>query len=178
MPNTFNNHLRQVFLLGLIIMLGIMLITQLYLLLPGLLGGVTLFILSRKWYYSLTIKKKWSKGLTALLFMIASLIVIAIPVYFSIRLISPKISSLVNSQQEVVKGLEIFSNKIERYTHQQLFSASNAQSIARKVSSYIPSFLNSTATLLTNLVMMFFILYYLLYSGKEIEKYLDQIIPL
>ncbi|MCW3089213.1 MAG: hypothetical protein JWP81_282 [Ferruginibacter sp.] len=178
MPITFNNHLRQVILLGLIITLGIMLVTQLYIFLPGLLGGVTLFILTRKWYYTLTIKKKWRKGLTALMFILTSLIVIAIPVYFSVILISPKISSLVNNQQQVVRGLEVFSKKLQPYTGQELFTASNAQSIARKVSAYIPSFLNSTATVLTNLIMMFFLLYYLLYSGKQIEKYLDHIIPL
>lgn len=178
MPNTFNNYLRQVILLGLVILLGGMLISQLYIFLPGLLGGVTLYILTRKWYNTLTIKKKWSKGLTALLFIIVSLIAIAIPVYFSVLLISPKINSLINNQQEVVKGLEVFSKKIERYTHQPLFTAANAQSIARNITSYIPSFLNSTANILTNLIMMFFLLYYLLTSGREIEKYLDHIIPL
>ena len=178
MPNTFNNYLRQVILLGLIILLGIMLVTQLYIFLPGLLGGVTLYILTRKWYNALTIKKKWSKGLTALLFIIASLVVIAIPVYFSIRLISPKINSLINNQQEVIKGLEIFSRKIEAYTGLELFSAANAAAIANKISAYIPSFLNSTANILFNLIMMFFLLYYLLCGGRVIEKYLDHIIPL
>ena len=178
MPNSFNNYLRQIILLGLIIMLGIMLVTQLYIFLPGLLGGVTLYILTRKWYNVLTIKKKWGKGLTAMMFIIVSLVVIAIPVYFSVLLISPKINSLINNQQEVVKGIEIFSNKIEKFTGLQLFTAANAQSIAKSITAYIPSFLNSTATILTNLIMMFFLLYYLLHSGKAIEKYLDHIIPL
>ena len=156
MPNSFNNYLRQIILLGLIIMLGIMLVTQLYIFLPGLLGGVTLYILTRKWYNVLTIKKKWGKGLTAMMFIIVSLVVIAIPVYFSVLLISPKINSLINNQQEVVKGIEIFSNKIEKFTGLQLFTAANAQSIAKSITAYIPSFLNSTATILTNLIMMFF----------------------
>ena len=155
-----------------------MLVSELYIFLPGLLGGVTLYMLTRKWYFALTIKRKWPKGLTALLFIIASLIVIAIPVYFSVRLISPKISSLVNNQQEVVQGLEVFSGKIEAYTGQQLFTAANAKSIAGKISTYIPSFLNSTANILTNLIMLFFLLYYLLHSGKAMEKYLGDIIPL
>lgn len=175
---SFNNHLRQVILLGLIVLLGIMLITELYIFLPGLLGGVTLFILSRKLYYKLTIQKKWWKGLTALLFILVSIIIISIPVYFSIRLVSPKINSLINNQQEVIQGLEIFSKKIETYTGMKLFTASNAETFAKNISSYIPSFLNSTANILTNLLMMFFLLYYLLYGGKEIEKYLDHIIPL
>ncbi len=176
--NTFNNHLRQVILLGLIVVLAIMLITELYLFLPGLLGGVTLYILSRRLYCKLIIQKKWRKGLTALLFIVVSIIIISIPVYFSIRLVSPKINSLINNQQEVIQGLEIFSKKVESYTGLKVFTASNADTLAKKISSYIPSFLNSTANILTNLIMMFFLLYYLLCSGKEIEKYLDFIIPL
>ena len=178
MPNSFNNYLRQVILLSLIITLGIMLITQLYIFLPGLLGGVTLYILGRKWYYTLTIQKKWRKGLTALVFILVSLVVIAIPVYFSVLLISPKINAIIGNQQEVVKGLEVFSAKIERLTGQQLFTAENAQAITKKITAYIPNLLNSTATVLTNLIMMFFLLYYLLFNGKAIEKYLDHIIPL
>jgi predicted PurR-regulated permease PerM len=178
MPNVFNNHLRQVILLGLIVLLGVMLIMELYIFLPGVLGGVTLYILTRKLYYRLTIQKKWSKGLTALLFILTSIVIISIPVYFSIRLISPKINSLINNQHEVIQGLEIFSKKIEVYIGQELFTSANAEKFAKNISSYIPSFLNSTANILTNLIMMFFLLYYLLYSGKEIEKYLNKIIPL
>ncbi len=178
MPNLFNNHLRQVMLLGLIIMLGIMLVTELYIFLPGLLGGVTLYILTRKWYYKLTLQKKWPRGLTAILFIIACIVVIAVPVYLSVLLITPKINSLINNQQEVIKGLEVFSNKIEAYTGREIFTAANAESIAKKISAFIPSFLNSTANVLINLIMLFFLLYYLLYSGKQIEKYLDHIIPL
>lgn len=165
-------------LLGLIIMLGIMLVTELYIFLPGLLGGVTLYILTRKWYYKLTLQKKWPRGLTAILFIIACIVVIAVPVYLSVLLITPKINSLINNQQEVIKGLEVFSNKIEAYTGREIFTAANAESIAKKISAFIPSFLNSTANVLINLIMLFFLLYYLLYSGKQIEKYLDHIIPL
>ncbi len=146
--------------------------------LPGLLGGVTLYILTRKLYNSLTIQRKWRKGLTALLFILASIVIISIPVYFSIRLISPQINSVLNNQQEVIKGIEIFSNKVEAYTGQKLFTAANAEQVTKKISGFLFSFLNSTANILTNLLMMFFLLYYLLYSGKAIEKYLGQIIPL
>ncbi len=178
MPTTFNNQLRQILLLALIILLGVMMISQLNIFLPGLLGGVTLYILTRKWYQALTILKKWKKGGTALLFILGSLILIAIPVYFSIRMVSPKIDSLMNHQQEVMKGVQIFSDKIEASIGIKIVSDENLKSLTKSISSFIPSFLNSTANILTNLIMMFFLLYYLLVSGREIEKYLDHIIPL
>ena len=178
MLNPFNNHLRQIILLCLIIVLGILLITSLYIFLPGFLGGVTLFILTRKFYNRLTIQKKWRKDLTAILFISACIIIIAIPVYFSVRMISPKISTLVSKQQEVMIGLDIFSKKIETFVGQELFTAANSESIIKKAFTYAPSFLNSTANIIANLLMMFFLMYYLLSSGKMIEKYLGNIIPL
>jgi predicted PurR-regulated permease PerM len=178
MLSIFNDHLRQIILLSLIIILGVLLLTALYIFLPGFLGGVTLYILTRKGYNTLTIKKKWNKGFTAVLFIIGCIIIIAIPVYFSVRLISPKINSLINNQQEVILGLEVFSKKVETYIGQELFTAANAESIAKKIFSYAPSFLNSTANIVANVFMMFFLLYYLLFSGKVFEKYIGHIIPL
>ena len=177
MPTMFNNHLRQVLLLGLVILLGSMLVAELYIFLPGFLGGVTLYILLRKWYQKLTIQKGWPKGVTALLFIISSIIVITIPIYFSVLLISPKVNDLINNQHELVIGLEIFSKKIEAFTGQQFFTATSAELISKKIATYIPTLLNSTANVLANLVMLFFLLYYLLYSGKDVEKYLNHIIP-
>ena len=177
MPIIFNNQLRQVLLLGLIILLGGMLLTNLYIFLPGFLGGVTMYILLRKWYERLTIQKKWPKGLTALLFIIAIIVVISIPIYFSVLLVSPKIYSLINNQQEIVKNLEIFSKKIEELTGQQFFNSASAESIAKKITTYIPTLLNSTANVLSNMLMLFCLLYYLLSNGKKVEKYLNQIIP-
>ncbi len=177
MPTMFNNQLRQVLLLGLIILLGGMLVAELYVFLPGVLGGVTLYILLRKWYQKLTIQKGWPKGVTALLFIISSIIVITIPIYFSVLLISPKVNDLINNQHELVIGLEIFSKKIEAFTGQQFFTATSAELISKKIATYIPTLLNSTANVLANLVMLFFLLYYLLYSGKDVEKYLNHIIP-
>ena len=123
MPNThFNNRLRQIILLGLIIFLTIVFASQLHILLPGTLGGITFYILTRKWYHTITEQKKWKKGLAALLFIIAGLIIIAIPVYFSIKIISPKIKSLINNQHEVLLGLQALSEKMENYIGAKLFT--------------------------------------------------------
>jgi predicted PurR-regulated permease PerM len=179
MPNiTFNNRLRQIIVLGLILFLTIVFIKQLYIFLPGMLGGLTLYILTRKLYQAATLQKKWNSGLTAILFIVGSLIIVAIPVYFSIRMISPKINSLLNNQHEVFQGLQITSDRIESLTGIKLFTDANTQTIAAKISSFIPVLINSTANVLTNLLMMFFLYYYLLVNGTSIEKYLNEIIPL
>lgn len=178
MPHIFNHRLRQIILLLTVAFLAILLIRELIMFLPGILGAITLYILTRNWYMALTLKKKWNKGFTALLFIVGSLAIIAIPVYLSMILVSPKINSLLHNQQEVIQGLQIFSDKAEAFLGMKIFTGENTQSIATKISSFIPRLINSTANLLTNLIMLFFILYYLLVNGRAIEKYLNKIIPL
>jgi predicted PurR-regulated permease PerM len=175
---TFNDRLRQVVLFALIVVLAILFVGQLYIFLPGLLGGVTLYILSRRWYFQLIFKRKWKKGWTALLFIFGYIIIISIPVYFSIKLVTPKINAIISNPGQIMDGIRVFSDKIKGLTGIELFTPQTTTNLSKKISEIIPGLLNSTANVLTNLIMMFFLLYYMLVSGREIERYLNRIIPL
>ena len=62
MKTGFNDRLRQLLLLAIIILLAFLLISELYIFLPGLMGGVTLYILTRSLFFGLVFKRKWKKG--------------------------------------------------------------------------------------------------------------------
>jgi hypothetical protein len=176
--NQFNEKLRQITLLLLIITIVVLLVSELTIFIPGFLGGITLYILSRSLFHKLVQKNKWKKGLTAFFFIFAFLIIIAIPVYLSIELITPKIKSLSAHQDKLIQGFQIISQKIEQSTGLSLFTNENATSVAKKISTFIPQLLNTTAVMLTNMLMMFFLYYYLLTGGSKTELYLGRIIPL
>ena len=174
----FNDRIRQVLLLALIIFLLFVLIGKLFFLLPGLLGGITLYILGRGLYFRLVYKKKWKKGWTALLFILVFLVIVAIPIYISVELVSPKINSLLNNQDQVMKALHTFSDRIYKLTGFKVLAPENTKSISNKISNMVPKLINSSANIMTNLIMMFFLLYYLLVNGSQVERYLQRIIPL
>lgn len=175
---SFNERLRQILILMLILAMAILLIIELKVFIPGLLGGITLYILSRRVYFQLIYKRKWKKGWTALLFILFYLIIIALPVYVSITLASPKIRGIAEGQEQIVTSIQAVSAKVQEKTGITILSGESARNIAQKVSAFVPRILNSTLVLLTNLIMMFFLLYYLLYSGSEVERYLGKVIPL
>ncbi len=175
--SSFNDRLVQIALLGLIVLLGMLLVSNLTSFLPGLLGGVTLYILSRSLYFKLIYKRKWKKGLTAMLFILVYIVLVSIPIYISVKLVSPKINEIVSNQDKIISSVKLFSDKIEAFTGFKIFTEETARNISGKLTAYIPKLLNSTASVLTNLIIMFFLLYYLLVSGKEIEGYLQKIIP-
>lgn len=176
--STFNDRLRQLLLLAVIILLGWLLVTELYVFLPGLMGGITVYILGRGLYFRLIYKKKWKKGWTALLFILVTLVVISIPIYVTATLVSPKINDIVNNQDKIVAGIKVFSNKVSDYIGIPLLTEQNTRTISQKLTSYLPKVLNSSLNLITNILMMFFVLYYLLVNGREIEMYLNKVIPL
>lgn len=178
MASTFNNRLRQVVLLLIIVLLAFLLLKQLYVFLPGFLGAITLYILFREWFYRLTIKKKWPKTGTAVLFITASIIAIALPLYFSIMLITNEISGLLSNPAELVMDAKIVSEKIYNVTKMQLLSDENLLAFQKKAATIVPTILNSSANILSNFAVMFFLLYFLLVNGRETEKFLDRFIPL
>lgn len=174
----FNERLRQIIVLLLIIAMAVLLISQMTVFIPGLLGGITLYILSRTLYFRLIFKRKWNKQWTALLFILGYLIIIALPVYLSIALASPKIRSIAENQEQIINSIQSVSEKVKEETGISILSPETAKNIAQKVSAIIPGILNSTMVLITNLIMMFFLFYYLLVNGRDTEKYLSRVIPL
>jgi predicted PurR-regulated permease PerM len=178
MPQTFNNRLRQLILLLIIAVLAFLLMKQLAIFLPGFLGAVTLYILLRNSYFSLTIKKKWSKTWLAVLFIISTITLIAIPIYFSIELVSTKVSAMLKNPEEQIAKAKTIGNKLESVSGIKILSDENIKSFQNKAATIIPQILNSSAGILSNFAIMFFLLYFLLKNGREVEKFLDRTIPL
>jgi len=175
---SFNNRLRQIILLAIIILLGILLIKHFYIFLPGILGAITLYILSRELYFKLVDKKKWRPGWTAFLYILFYLIIIGLPIYFAIVLVSPKLSALLSNPVEIMVAVKTFSAKIQDATGFEPFSAENIKVVSQKVANSVPKILSITANLLTNLLIMFFVLYYMLIHGEKTESFLNALIPL
>ena len=174
----FNNRIRQVVLLIIILMLGFLIIKQLYIFVPGFLGAVTLYILTRNPFERLVHRRKWSPKWTALLFIIVSLIGILIPLYFTVRVMMPKISSVFSHSEELMNGLQELSARVSAYTGTELFNKENIGQLQKMAGNFIPTFLNSTLTILANLGMMFFLMYFMFVNSREMEYRINKFIPL
>jgi predicted PurR-regulated permease PerM len=175
---SFNNRLRQVILLAVIVLLAILFIQHFYIYLPGVLGAITLYILSRELFNKLVDKKKWRPGWTAFLYIIFYFIIIGLPVYFAFVLVSPKLTALFNNPEEVTAAIKTFSNKIQQATGFEALSDDNIKAVSQKLANSVPKILSVTVNLITNLLLMFFVLYYMLIHGEKMEAFLNNIIPL
>jgi predicted PurR-regulated permease PerM len=176
--NSFNNHLRQIILLGIILLIGILILKHLSNFLPGILGALTLYILSKKSYFYLVEKRKWSFSWTALLYILGYTILICLPVYLAVVLLIPRLVELFNNPVQLMVAVKSFSQKIQDATGIELINGDNLQAATKNIASKLPSFLTGTANFITNLLLMFFVLYYMLVNGRKMEKYLTDLIPL
>jgi len=174
----FNNRIRQVILLIIILLIGFLIVKELYIFLPGFLGAVTFYIIGRNLYFSLVDDRKWKKGWTALMFMLSFLILIGFPLYYAVRLIMPKINSVFNHSEELMAGIQALSEQITAITGLEVLNNENMATIQSNITSFIPTFLNSTANILSNLLVMFFVLYFMFVNGKEMEKGIQSFLPL
>lgn len=175
---TFNNRIKQVLLLSLIILLIFLALKELISFLPGILGAITLYMLSRAGYFQLVYNKKWKKGRAAGLYMLYYLFLLGLPVFLAITLISPKINGVINDPTATIQSIKSAVQQVQEKAGVTFVSEKSLTESLNKLTSYIPSLLNSTANLLTNLILMLFFLYYMLYHGKSMEKTLYRIIPL
>ncbi|MGZ8559732.1 MAG: AI-2E family transporter [Chitinophagaceae bacterium] len=177
MPS-FNNRIKQILLLSLILLLVILVIKELSIFLPGVLGALTLYILSRSNYFQIVYNRKWKKGRAAGLFIFYYLFLIGLPIFLAVTLISPKINAFLNDPETMINAAKQSINTIQQKIGFNFFSESTVTSSLGKLTAFIPTILNSTATLISNLAIMLFFLYYMLYNGKEIERTTNRLIPL
>lgn len=177
MPS-FNDRIKQVLLLTLIILFVYLVIKELYLFLPGVLGALTLYILSRANYFQLVYHRKWRKGWSAGLFILYYLMLIGLPVFLAVTLISPKINSFLANPNETMNSVKQSIATIQGKLGFTLISEASLSNSLSKLSAFVPSILNSTANLITNLAIMLFVLYHMLINGSEMERMLNRIIPL
>ena len=174
----FNNRIRQVVLLLVISFFAFLIIKELYVFLPGLMGALTFYILGRERYFKLTENRGWKPGLTALSFILIFLLVIASPLYYTVVLVSPKITDVFSHADELKVGVQALSDKLKQFTGEELMSEKNMSSLESNLANFIPTFLNSSATILGNMLVMFFVLFFMLTGGREMEKTVRQFIPL
>jgi len=165
-------------LLFFIIFLGIVLFVQLQTFLPAFLGAYTLFVLLKKWMYILTGKYKWKKTLAAAVLMFFSCLVILLPIAMLINMMSSKINFAIQHSTEVIDTLEKFIRGLESKYQIEIISSNNLHQITAWSAQTLQRLLGATFNTLVTIVFTYFILYFMLTSGRKMESFLIDWIPM
>ena len=175
---SFNRHVKQVIILLVLLLCIFLVLKELYIFFPGVLGALTLYILSRGSYFQFIYHRKWRKGWTAGLYLAGYLALFALLVYLTFTLLGKRIQPFLNDPSSMIDQARL---SIQRWQEKTGFSFLSPETVAGfqdRLVDLIPRLLNNSFLLIANLTTMLFILYYMLVHGKEMEDFIDKVIPL
>ncbi len=172
------NGLKQVTLLMLIAFVGIVLIWQLHYFIPGFLGAFTLYVLLRQIFFKLTLILRWKKWIAAVTLIIACVVVFIIPLWLLVQMLIPKFQYAFSHSSELLEQGNQFVQIVNEYLPQLRIDDQKIQQGLQQAIQMVPTFLNATMSVIMNTLTALFILYFMLMSGREMEKRLVRLLPL
>jgi len=176
------NGLKQIILLLLICLIGIVLVWQLKYFIPGFLGAITLYILLRQYYFNLTIKRKWKKWMAAVVLIALCVLLLALPIWIIVQLLLPKFNYAFDHTDQIMANaahvIEWVKGNLPKLKINDEQIQQGLQRILIIVPTVINATLNATASMVLNTLTAFFILYFMLMSGRDMEKKLLSLLPL
>ncbi|MBL7726173.1 MAG: hypothetical protein JNM68_00730, partial [Dinghuibacter sp.] len=153
----FNQQIKQVMTLLILLLLIILSAKELYIFFPGLLGALTLYILSRASYFQLVYKRKWNKGLTAWLYLLGYLFLLIGLVYITVTLLEKQVQPFLNDPASQLNKAKEAVADVQQKTGFTLVSEDTLNHLQEKLSAFLPSLVNDMANLLANLAIMLFV---------------------
>lgn len=178
MPTVTSNNLKQYGLLAAILILIWVLGRQLFLFIPSMLGAATLYILLRQWFFRLTVVRNWKKWLTATIFIIGSMIVFVLPLFFLAQALLPKFTYFFSNSNQFNEGISTVITRLNHKFPSLNFNISQLQELAMRLVNSAPKVLGAAGNIFTNLILTFFLLYFMLVDGRRMERAIQKFLPL
>jgi predicted PurR-regulated permease PerM len=174
-----NHAINQIMLIAVIVLAFLLIFKSLSYYLPGFLGAITLYIVFRNFYFKLTDQKGWNKTAVALLFIISSIVFIVFPVWALIDFLIPGISSFLGNTDNIVEQFNQVKEVIKDKPILEYIDLSDEALLGflQNLTKYLPRVINSVAEVLINMIVAFFVLYFMLVQGKKMEATLEAFFP-
>lgn len=172
-----NDKLKQSIFLIALFALGGFLLWLLSGFVSAFLGAVVFYILLRKPLFYLTEQKRWPVWLAVLLLMLASFVVLILPVILISLMLSGKIGYLINHYEDLIKLAQQWNGLAQQYLGVDLLSAETAGKLTGLAANVIPGFLSATLGAVVDIFILYFVLYFMLASARTIENFVRENLP-
>lgn len=182
MPNKYEQisevKIKQVFLLLLIIVLAGLICFNLAMFIPAFLGAITLYIITRKYNLYLQEVKNWKPWAASLLIIVATLVLLILPIYFIADLLVEKLGNATAYMEKFNAFLDKIHDFIYDKVKIDILSKENVDKIKATAGKFSTTALSSTLNTLTVVASMYFILYFMLDRPRLFERLLKGSAPL
>jgi predicted PurR-regulated permease PerM len=173
-----HHRLKQIGLLVIILGLGALLFSKLYFLMPALLFAMTCYFLMRTPFAKLVYDKKFKEWQAALILILGSILILAIPIFLLSELLIPKIQALFINQDliktQVLSGVDQVQNMLPPSIKIKEIATQGIQ----KLLSIVPGFFNGALGIFTTITVGYFFLYFMFVNMKSMELHFLKILPM
>lgn len=173
-----NNKIRQVILLGFILVFLYLIGSNLNEFLPAFLASVTLFVVFRNYYCKLVEIKKWKPWIAVSYLMLISVLVVLIPLYYVVDVLVNKLSNSREYVNLVINYAETLHQYVEQKTGFNILNSIDLKKVGEWATAYSSSLVSMTIDLMTTVVMTYFILYFMLINTRKMENAIKIMVPL
>ncbi|ERJ60803.1 AI-2E family transporter [Sphingobacterium paucimobilis] len=174
-----NTPINQIMLILIILLICILIFKNLLYYLPGFLGAITLYILFRSSYFSLTEGRKWNKSLTSVMYILISIVFIVLPIWAIVDYLAPQLSTFLTNTDRMVDQFNLVKEYMKDKPLLKDIDMSDEALLAfvQRLTRYIPNIVNSVVEVVINVVVTLFVLYFMQVHGKAMEKAIERAIP-
>ncbi len=169
------NILLQVMFLALIITLGVVIFFELDYFISSILGAITLYVLLRTPHQKL-MDRGWSRGWSTFFLLVLTVLVFFVAGGGLFGAVFSKVKHF-NMQTLVDNANNLHDLTLEKLGF-NLFSKEMIDKAVDSVGEYLPKVLSSAGGVVSNGIMMIFILYFMLQGGHKMEEKMESNIPL
>ncbi len=172
-----NNRAYKYILIGLIILLAVILFREAQPYLGGFLAAFALFSILRGQMGKLVEKRKWSRGLSATIIVLGTLIFILIPVTGIGFLAADTISGIEIDPMAITTALNDFARNVEERLDIRIFTPENLSFVPRAGTSLMQILVSGLSSMLINSVVAIFVLYFMLVSYDTLGGVILEMLP-
>jgi len=164
-------------LIILILFLGTVIFLKSWPYISGILGAFTIYILVRKQMEYLTERKRMKKVFAAILILGEVILCILIPTFLVIWLLLGRIQSMDLHPAGIIVTIQDFLNVVHSKTGYDLVNQENLAALTAFLTSGVQMVIGQVSSFLINAVVLLFVLYFMLLSGKKMESYIYDLLP-
>ncbi|MDO7136129.1 AI-2E family transporter [Algibacter lectus] len=171
------NIIRQVFVLLLIILMGVLIFQEILPYLSGVLGAITIYVILKKPMKKLT-DRGWYPNMAALFLMLMSFLCIMVPIAGLAVMMGSKIQYAVDNSQKVINAGKGQLEKVESYFNINMASDIDTGAITSWLSDKLQNFAGGTFNMVISITLMYFLLFFMLTNRKKLKESLFEYIPI
>lgn len=169
--------IKQIILLACIVLVGGIIFFSLIDFFADFLGALIIYVLFRPITKHLIEKRKWKRGITSIIIMLITLLLLVVPLTLLFNMFIPKLQHLFSDSSVITQTLQTLDNRVFEISGQRFMNPDNLKSLQSNAAEYIRVFLSQSLSILGDIGIMLLFLYYLLSNTGKLERFVINLLP-